>query len=148
MTNSILAFAAPVQAESIPAWIWLLLVAAGIVATVTDVRHTRIPNWLTLPLLAAGLLYGFMHAGLPGLGHAALGAVAAGLVMVIGYIMFGGGAGGFTGQQRSSARKGADLTANITIDFRMFAFEKICCHPHLLCRRVVMRWLAMADCAN
>jgi molecular chaperone DnaJ len=32
--------------------------------------------------------------------------------------MFGGGAGGFTGQQRSSARKGADLTANITIDFR------------------------------
>ena len=93
MTNSILAFAAPVQAESIPAWIWLLLVAAGIVATVTDVRHTRIPNWLTLPLLAAGLLYGFMHAGLPGLGHAALGAVAAGLVMVIGYIMFGGGAG-------------------------------------------------------
>ncbi|CAB4588422.1 unannotated protein [freshwater metagenome] len=31
--------------------------------------------------------------------------------------MFGGG-GGFTGQQRSSARKGADLTANITIDFR------------------------------
>jgi Flp pilus assembly protein protease CpaA len=93
MTNSILAFAAPVQAESIPAWIWLLLVAAGIVATVTDVRHTRIPNWLTLPLLAAGLLYGFMHAGLPGLGDAALGAVAAGLVMVIGYIMFGGGAG-------------------------------------------------------
>jgi molecular chaperone DnaJ len=32
--------------------------------------------------------------------------------------MFGGGAGGFPGQQRSSARKGADLTANITIDFR------------------------------
>lgn len=32
--------------------------------------------------------------------------------------MFGGGAGGFGGQQRSSARKGADLTANITIDFR------------------------------
>jgi molecular chaperone DnaJ len=32
--------------------------------------------------------------------------------------MFGGGAGGFPGQQRSSTRKGADLTANITIDFR------------------------------
>jgi len=31
--------------------------------------------------------------------------------------MFGGG-GGFTGQPRTSARKGADLTANITIDFR------------------------------
>lgn len=32
--------------------------------------------------------------------------------------MFGGGGAGFTGQPRPNVRKGADLTANITIDFR------------------------------
>jgi len=93
MTTTILAFASPVPAESIPAWTWLLLIAAGVVASITDLRHTRIPNWLTLPLLAGGLLYAVLHAGLPGLGQAAAGASTAGLIMIIGYIMFGGGAG-------------------------------------------------------
>lgn len=93
MTTTILAIASPIPAESIPAWTWLLLIAAGVVASVTDLRHTRIPNWLTLPLLGGGLLYAVLHGGLAGLGQAAAGAGAAGLVMIIGYIMFGGGAG-------------------------------------------------------
>ena len=92
MTHTILAFAGPEPVEVIPAWIWLLLIAAGVVASLTDLRSTRIPNWLTLPLLAGGLLYASAH-GLPAVGQALAGMVAAGLFLVIAYILFGGGAG-------------------------------------------------------
>ncbi|RLS46106.1 MAG: prepilin peptidase [Planctomycetota bacterium] len=93
MTHTILAFAGSAPVKVIPAWIWLLLIAAGVVASVTDLRSTRIPNWLTLPLLAGGLLYASAQGGLPAVGQAGAGVVAAGLPLVIAYILFGGGAG-------------------------------------------------------
>jgi Flp pilus assembly protein protease CpaA len=92
MTHTILAIADPDPVEVIPAWIWLLLIAAGVVASITDLRNTRIPNWLTLPLLAGGLLYASTQ-GLPAVGHAVAGMVTAGLFLVIAYILMGGGAG-------------------------------------------------------
>ena len=92
MTHTILAFAGPEPVEVIPAWIWLLLIAAGVVASITDLRNTRIPNWLTLPLLAGGLMYASSQ-GLPAVGQALAGMVAAGLFLVIAYILMGGGAG-------------------------------------------------------
>jgi Flp pilus assembly protein protease CpaA len=92
MTHTILAFAGPAPAQVIPAWIWLLLIAAGVVASITDLRNTRIPNWLTLPLLVGGLLYASAQ-GLPAVGQALGGMVAAGSSLVLAYILFGGGAG-------------------------------------------------------
>lgn len=96
MTNtlaSILAAEGPVRAAPVPPWIWLLLVVSATVACVTDMRSMRIPNWLTLPLLAGGLTYGAIMGGWTGFLHSAAGAAIAGLVFVLGYVAFGGGAG-------------------------------------------------------
>lgn len=82
-----------VTAPPPPAWIWLMLLAAGAIATVPDVREHRIPNWLTFPLLAAGLAYAAISGGFAGLGSGLAGAAIASSVFVIGYILAGGGAG-------------------------------------------------------
>ena len=74
-------------------WIWLLLVVAGSVATVTDMQAMRIPNWLTLPLFAAGLCYALLAGGTSGLYESLAGAAAAGALFVAAYAMLGGGAG-------------------------------------------------------
>ncbi len=81
------------SAVAAPVWIWVLLLAAGAVASVPDVREHRIPNWLTLPLLAAGLLYMGVVGGWAGLGDALAGAAVASSVFVVGYLFAGGGAG-------------------------------------------------------
>lgn len=78
---------------AVPDWVWALALAAGIVATFTDLRSMRIPNWLTLPLLAAGLAYGASIGGWSGLGNAALGCAVAGAIFIAAYAIAGGGAG-------------------------------------------------------
>ena len=85
--------AAASPAAEVPAWIWMLITVAASIACVTDLRATRIPNWLTLPLLAAGLAYWTVLDGWSGLGFSSAGMGVAGLVFIIGYAMFGGGAG-------------------------------------------------------
>jgi len=85
--------AAASPAAELPAWIWVLITIAASIACVTDLRATRIPNWLTLPLLAAGLAYWTVLDGWSGLGFSSAGMGVAGLVFIIGYAMFGGGAG-------------------------------------------------------
>ena len=77
----------------IPVWVWLVLIAAGVVATATDLRAMRIPNWLTFPLFFAGLMYGVAHGGLSGLGNSLGGAAIAGGLFLAAYIIAGGGAG-------------------------------------------------------
>ncbi|MFM8872701.1 MAG: prepilin peptidase [Phycisphaerales bacterium] len=77
----------------IPWWIWLLLAAAGLVASVTDMRRMVIPNWLTLPLILGGLAYGGATGGWSGLGAAAVGVAVGGAIFVFNYVTFGGGAG-------------------------------------------------------
>ncbi|MFM7260404.1 MAG: prepilin peptidase [bacterium] len=85
--------AAKATAAPVPAWIWILLILAGTVATVTDLRSMRIPNWLTLPLLGAGLCFALLTGGLSGFYGALGGAVAAGAMFIVAYAVLGGGAG-------------------------------------------------------
>ena len=80
-------------AKSVPAWTWMLLIAAAGIACVTDLRSMRIPNWLTLPLLVGGLAYATVMGGWMGFLQSAGGALVAGMVFVLGYVAFGGGAG-------------------------------------------------------
>lgn len=88
---------AQVSEHSVPAavapWVWAVLIAAGLIATFTDLRSMRIPNWLTLPLLASGLAYGAARGGWAGLGDAAIGVAIAGAIFVAAYAIAGGGAG-------------------------------------------------------
>lgn len=77
----------------IPWWIWALLAAAGLVASVTDLRRMIIPNWLTFPLIFGGLAYGGITGGWSGLGAAGLGVLMAGAVFIFNYLTTGGGAG-------------------------------------------------------
>lgn len=74
-------------------WVWGLLAGAAVVACFTDLRAMRIPNWLTLPLLAAGLVHAGMTGGWHGLLLALGSSVVAGLVFIVGYAFFRGGAG-------------------------------------------------------
>ncbi len=76
-----------------PVWVWLMLVAAAAIATVTDIRETRIPNWLTLPLMFFGLVAGPIFGGWWGLSDALLGMAVAGGLFVWAYAFYGGGAG-------------------------------------------------------
>ena len=92
--HAFLALQTPVVPVAVvPAWIWLLLIAAGLVASITDLRSMRIPNWLTFPLFFAGLGYFSLTAGLPGLWNSLGGAAIAGGLFLAAYIIAGGGAG-------------------------------------------------------
>lgn len=85
--------ASDIAPDTVPAWVWALLVAAGLLASFTDLRNMRIPNWLTFPLLAAGLSYGAARGGVSGIGDAAAGAAIAGAIFIAAYAIAGGGAG-------------------------------------------------------
>lgn len=81
------------EAAAVQTWVWLVLVAAAGVACFTDLRSMRIPNWLTLPLLAAGLAHAAMTGGWYGVLLSVGASLVAGLVFIIGYAFFRGGAG-------------------------------------------------------
>lgn len=83
----------PVATPVIPAWVWIFLISAGFIATITDLRAMRIPNWLTFPTFFGGLAYGALTGGLPGLGNSLSGAAVAGGLFLACYIIAGGGAG-------------------------------------------------------
>ena len=74
-------------------WVWVLLLVAGSIATVTDLRSMRIPNWLTLPLLGAGIAHGAWMGGFGGVGDSLAGAAIAGGIFLAAYALAGGGAG-------------------------------------------------------
>jgi Flp pilus assembly protein protease CpaA len=94
MTLAMLALQTPVAPVAVvPAWVWVLLSVAGLIASATDLRAMRIPNWLTFPLFFGGLAYGGLSAGLPGLGNSLGGAAIAGGLFLAAYIIAGGGAG-------------------------------------------------------
>jgi Flp pilus assembly protein protease CpaA len=77
----------------IPWWVWALLAAAGLVASVTDLRRMVIPNWLTFPLIMGGLVYGLVTGGWSGLGASAIGVAVGGAIFLFNYVSAGGGAG-------------------------------------------------------
>jgi prepilin peptidase CpaA len=71
-----------------------------------DLRLRRIPNWLTMPALAAGLAYHLAIGGISGGGAALAGAASGALALGIVYLL--GGMGG--GDVKLMAAVGALLT--------------------------------------
>ena len=75
-------------------WIFYsAVVIFTIVAAVSDLRTRRLPNWLTVPTLVAGLLFHTITGGFSGLGMSLAGfATGFGILLVLWLI--GGGGGG------------------------------------------------------
>jgi len=71
----------------------VMLSAALLIATITDIRSQRIPNWLTFPLILTGLVAHTMYGGLEGLKLAGGGFGLGFVAMVIPYFMGVMGAG-------------------------------------------------------
>jgi prepilin peptidase CpaA len=75
---------------------WLPVVIIGcitLVAAVIDVRTRRIPNWFTVPVLAGGLIFHAVTAGWGGL-LTALGGFVTGFGILLVLWLMGGGGGG------------------------------------------------------
>ncbi|MBP8912504.1 MAG: prepilin peptidase [Phycisphaerae bacterium] len=71
----------------------VILLAALIAASVTDIARQRIPNAITLPLAAFGILYNFYVSGWGGLIFSVTGTLAGVVLLIIFYLMGGMGAG-------------------------------------------------------
>jgi prepilin peptidase CpaA len=78
------------QAPSIPI---IIVVAAALIAAVTDVWKFKVHNALTLPLLLSGLIYHGVVEGASGLAGSVLGALF-GFGALIGLYLLGGMGGG------------------------------------------------------
>jgi Flp pilus assembly protein protease CpaA len=76
-----------------PLWMWAVVMAASLIAAVTDLRTRRIANGLTLPLLAFGLGAALLRGGLPGLGLAIAGMCLLALPYLMLFVTAGGGGG-------------------------------------------------------
>lgn len=75
-------------------WILVAVVAVYLLtASVLDVRTRRLPNWLTVPMFAAGLVFHAVTGGWLGLGTA-LGGFATGFGILLVLWLIGGGGGG------------------------------------------------------
>ena len=66
----------------------MLVIGAGVAATVVDVRQRRVPNVLTMGVASTGLVLAMSGLGTVGVG-AALGGLAAGLALLLPAHMFG-----------------------------------------------------------
>ncbi len=81
------------------------------VAAVSDLRTRRLPNWLTVPAFGAGLLAHTVMNGFTGLGFALLGfATGFGLLLVLWLIGGGGG-----GDVKLMGALGAWLGSSLTV---------------------------------
>ncbi len=70
-----------------------VVMAAVLIAMVTDLRTLKVHNVLTLPLLAAGLVYGGVTGGWSGLAASLTSAGLGFLCLLIPYVLGGMGAG-------------------------------------------------------
>lgn len=71
----------------------VILAAALVAASLTDIAHRRIPNIITFPLAAFGLIYHFASAGVSGLLFSASGILVGGGLLLLFYVLGGMGAG-------------------------------------------------------
>jgi prepilin peptidase CpaA len=71
----------------------IILAAALLTATVTDLKSRRIYNWLTFPLMLAGLVFHFGVGGLDGLYMSAAGLGLGLAVMILPFLLGMMGAG-------------------------------------------------------
>ena len=91
---------------------WTVLLGAGLVASLTDIKDRRIPNWLTFPMVITGLFCMLVHGGLSwtgGLGDSFLGIIVVSLPLLIVYALGGGGAGDVKFMMGVGAWAGVDL---------------------------------------
>ncbi len=75
---------------------WLFVIAVvffTFTATVTDLSTRKLPNWLTVPAFLAALVFHTVTGGLVGLGNA-LGGFAIGFGILLILWLIGGGGGG------------------------------------------------------
>jgi len=71
----------------------VMLTAALLVATITDIRSQRIPNWLTFPLILTGLAAHALYGGLDGIKLSGGGFAIGFIGMAIPYFLGVMGAG-------------------------------------------------------
>jgi len=80
--------------NTVTGWITVsVLLALGLVAAYTDIRHRQVPNWLVLPALLSGLVLGTVSGGWGGLLGALGGTAMCGGIFVIMYMLGGMGGG-------------------------------------------------------
>jgi prepilin peptidase CpaA len=87
-----------------------VVLAASIVAAVTDVWKFKVHNWLTVPLMLSGLVYHGIHGGWAALSDSAMGVLLGFGVLLIFYLMGGMGAGDVKLMAGVGAWFGMDLT--------------------------------------
>ena len=74
-------------------FVFVIMLAIALIASITDLRTGLIPNWLTFPALALSLLLGAANAGFRGVAGALLGMLIAGVLPAI-FQRLGGMGGG------------------------------------------------------
>lgn len=105
-----------------PVWVWSVVIVAGLIASVTDVRETRIPNWLTFPLIISGLIQAPLLGGLPGTGDALLGMLVASGLFIWAYLFHGGGAGDAKMMMGVGLWLGLDASIVVTVAVTLVGF--------------------------
>jgi prepilin peptidase CpaA len=103
----------------------MLFIAAVVVftliAAVTDLRTRKLPNWLTVPGFVAGLLFHIVTGGWNGLGFAAAGfATGFGILLVL-WLIGGGGGGDVKLMGALGAWLGARYTVYVFLLSTLFA---------------------------
>ncbi len=71
----------------------IILVAALVIASLTDVAHRRIPNAMTFPLAAFGLIFHFVMSGMAGFLFSMSGILVGAGLLLLFYVLGGMGAG-------------------------------------------------------
>lgn len=98
----------------------VVLAVVGVAVTI-DIKTRRIPNWLTVPTFVAGLLYHIITGGWSGLGFA-LGGFGVGFgILLILWLIGGGGGGDVKLMGAIGAWLGAPITIIIFIGSALFA---------------------------
>jgi prepilin peptidase CpaA len=73
--------------------VFIISLAAVIIAVIYDLKDGRIPNWVTLPVMTAGVTYHYCSTGLQGLGFSIAGLLIGFSIFLVFHIMGGMGAG-------------------------------------------------------
>ncbi|HET6488332.1 MAG TPA: A24 family peptidase [Syntrophales bacterium] len=71
----------------------VILVAALVIASLTDVAHRKIPNAITYPLAAFGLIFHLLSSGMAGVVFSLSGILVGGGLLLLLYLLGGMGAG-------------------------------------------------------